>query len=441
MQTQNDTYKFLIKYTIPSFPINGGPYKSNSLKGIVIDLNVLANRLRHYIKTFIEKGNDYNLETLKWNLFEQMGIPSGSYINESESEIRLKRFTRAVRILFQTLNYYNPLIDFLDKKKIDYRFLMSGHQFQVFWNTSLFNPSFDNLESIDTGVSILEVYKIHLTPKADYAVYTILKLFTILGKDNYKSVFEKKKITGKILLNFRTSLPTEENTSLTSVNGGATPMIVLYMNNDIEFIKQVLNILLIEFEPDIQEIGAMIPQYRYRILPFNIRLNSLISYSQGDRCFKLDAREAFKKKKKAKEYFIPTWVKNILQPKCSIQEDPPNNEMISMQIFGKNICKAEEDYFNENCLDDICWITAYPDTFLNPMDLEQFRIESENLRFLEEADTTANNDQAIGAGAGAGAEVQQLCDLPPRNTAGGRRKKQTRKRKQLRKRTRKYLRK
>jgi hypothetical protein len=122
-------------------------------------------------------------------------------------------------------------------------------------------------------------------------------------------------------------------------------------------------------------------------LPFNIRLNSLISFAQGDRSHKLDSRERFRRGFEGKKYFMPSWVEELIRVGCA----SPDTATLSMQLLGKDICSTE-NLMNPDCLDDICWLTQYKDEMLDPRTIPHFELELASRPPLAEADTSANND-------------------------------------------------
>ena len=132
-----------------------------------------------------------------------------------------------------------------------------------------------------------DVYKIHIQPKNKYILYTLFRLFTIMKQNE---LFHNKKIMGKFLLTPRFTHPNPDNVGLAGLNGGVAPVIVIYCNSDSEQVKNVLSVLLKEFEREVDIIGSMTTDYKYRVVPFNVRLNSLLFYAQGDRTMKLHAR-------------------------------------------------------------------------------------------------------------------------------------------------------
>jgi hypothetical protein len=385
-----------LKYTIPSYYLDGSKTKEDQVKTTIIPLKTICISIVKYLnKLTTEYGAVTTDPTqFKWNMFNELQMPEYAYISEFEKESMYPgSFTKSIRTVFSVLNKLNtqPYNNYLRSKQTNYEFLMVGHQFQVFWDVSIGYTDYLTPYAHKDEPS-KKMYKIHLTPKHEYFLYTIWRFFMLLHK--YPAVFHNKKIRGKVLLNIRTSKPFEENTQLVFINGGATPMIVMYMDDNNDFVRTVLDILLEEFKNDIPIIGGMTVDYKYRVLPFNVRLNSLISYAQGDRSKKLDAREAFEKVKATKTYFMPSWLKEIKDTAC--ESSKQENEILTMQLFGKNICSAENQAMlsNENCLDDVCWLTAYPNDMLDPRSIPHFTVETASQPTIAEANTTANNTVA-----------------------------------------------
>ena len=369
--------------------------KSFSLISLYRSLDILFSRYNDEIAA----GGTPDSENYKWNLYREIGIPENSImalINSYPLPFGVIDLPQGIKHIFKIFNNDYTFQDaFINRAKggnFEFLNVSAGYQipFQIIVKGI---GATENVRVFSLTRGEPEGYKIHLTPKPDYAFYTLLRLLTCM-KNN--EIFHGKKIMAKITLHFRDNLPGEVNTEMIKLNGGGVPSIVLYSNQDNSSTKAILDTLLSEFKNDVARIGAMTPDYKYRILPFNVRLNSLISYAQGDRLLKLDNRsEVANQIASSKKYFMPDWIAEIIR----ISNETRANRKIqrdlstmSLQLLGKDITQPDLQaaLSDTRCIDDICWMTANPSTMLDPRTLTNLQIEQASSG-AEEADTTADN--------------------------------------------------
>lgn len=327
-------------------------------------------------------GQPLSPEDYKWDIYAELGIPEFSLFQRGGKQDNihfvlteiLKSFNQNKLIQDAYGNETSPSpIDFSD----------GTQQYQVAFTM---DPPEDPLNNNLPGVIFSETtghdetYKIHLNPKHQYAFYTICKLFTLLRTSAFAG---RGKITAKLLFNYRVSNLTENDTEQLSANGGIVPVIVFYCNNDRNQVKKILEQMVKSFSSDIAVIGSLVPEYPFRVLPFNVRLNSLISYAQGDRTDKLKARMKFQQTKRH-DYKTPNWVLDMMK-KCSTETI---NQ--SMRFLGKNVCSepVKSMILDPTCEDDICWLTAYPEDMLDPRSIRYLELEANSTASTPPANTS-----------------------------------------------------
>lgn len=392
-----------------------------------VDLASVDGSLRSLFHRYIDEVASGTLPdpvNYKWNIFKEIGVPDFSMLAVPSRAGRKPPhgaidFSTGLHTIFQSFNTDSKIANaFVNQSEGGIFQFTKGHPLQQEFIIAITEP--EGIYSLTKSQP--EGYKIHLTPKADYAVFTLLRFFTIL-KEN--KVFHSKNIHAKITFHFRDNRPREENTELAKLNGGGVPTIVLYASHNNETTKGVLESLLAGYKDHVSTLGSMTPDYKYRILPFNVRLNSLIAYAQGDRSAKLNNRNQFagfaSMRVEAyihlKKYFMPNWVSDMI---VQANEERVNQKTkrtlstLSLQLLGKDICSPElqTELYDPRCLDDICWMTGVPKSMLDPRTLVGLELEQASAG-SEEADTSANNaveedptnpsnSGPIGAGAGAG---------------------------------------
>ena len=370
---------------------------------VIVNTKLMYESIQQLFYKFIAEdasGIQQNPTEYKWDLYDYLDLPKRSVFrpfdpydtNSIGTAIQYRRalnFSYAPRALFQRMNSDATIQNaFCEPQQNGYlKFLSAGHPQQVMFD---YISKGDRAKSYfsDTMNSAFS-YKIHLSPKSEYLLYTLCRLFTIM-KDSV--FFTNKLIRAKFLFSPRDSFPETRNTKLTELNGGAAPTIVIYWNNNAADLKEALELFLQEFKRDEPIIGQMTVDYAYRVLPFNVRLNSLLLFAQGDRISKLTNREKQRTNGSLKQYFMADWVKRMIE-KCGTEDKQEDIANLSMQLLGKNIClpEVQESLSKPECLDDICWMTADPKNMFDPTTLENLELEPESRGDVEEADTSANN--------------------------------------------------
>lgn len=392
-----------IYYVDPSIPMDGVSLQWESIQEKEVNLTAIYISLIELIDKYSadkDAGVPLRPDTYKWNYFDLLGIPENSYLyhaNSKEGRVQPEEpyvsITKGMRLVLMAISpdIFTKICKYDSASQYGtFTFLPNGSTHQMFWRISKLSPRFASSYSKLTG-KIEQQYKIHITPKHEYLFYVIFRYLSMIKDDD---ILNNNTIESKIILDFRSDRPLLNNTDQIRLNGGASPIMVLYMNTDSKLVGKVLDKLLNEFKSEKDKLGAMTPDYKYRVLPFNVRLNSLLSYAQGDRCQKLDNREGFLTGSigNPKSFFMAKWVKDMMNNECNNS----NTAAISMQLFGKNICDKEnkrelQDEFNT---DDLLWMTAYPEDFLDPRTLSNFKPEVLG-RAIEEADTSSNNSQTM----------------------------------------------
>ncbi len=327
----------------------------------------------------------------KWNIFNELEIPEGSFFLPQEmveKDIDFSKYVHYSSLVAPVLqDVFSSIMVSPDKHVTlpfandSVTFYSIGYPFQATW--VYLKEKVKGYEREVSDSQNPKSYKIHITPNHEYALYTLFHLFTIMHNN---PVFHIGKINGKIMLNPRGCKPNPTDTTLIRANGGSAPTIVIYGNDNREEMIPILNALLKEFKSEISILGGMTPDYPYRALPFNVRLNSLIQYAQGDRGRKLDARDRFIEKIKTsndrkKAYGFAQWaVKEFGPQKCADPTQTEKLSRLSLQLFGKNICLPQYQTYlsKKECLDDICWMRPLTskEPMISPFEISEFKEEA-----------------------------------------------------------------
>ena len=452
--------KCIVEYFPPELPINETTVQRMSARTIEfvrkeVNLRALTDSILGLFHRYIDvvaSGSTPKASDFQWNLYDEMGIPKNS-VFAKESTISPQYgyidFANGLREVFAEVFQDTKFKKaFIDEENIGFLKFFKGHGYQVPFQMAVKGTGSlgDDLVIYSLTKSQPEGYKIHLTPKPDYAFYTFLRFFSIMKKN---VVFHGKMITAKMTLHFRDNNPREENTVFLKWNGGGVPTIVFYANHKDQITKTMLNVLLSEFQEEVGTLGAFTPEYKYRILPFNVRLNSLIAYAQGDRSAKLDNRTQFAGFSSmrvedyihVKKYFMPDWIRDMM---AQANESRANKKVLkeistfSLQTLGKDVSLPEVQAMlaDPRCLNDICWMTGMPKTMLDPRTIDNLVLETASAG-SEEADTSENNlvvhgqeenpveEASVASESNLVGEVpkEYAVNLPPPPANGGRRKK------------------
>ena len=387
-----------------------------------VDLRAVFDSMKTIVYRFIdaeEAGRPLNPDDFVWNIYEQLGIPEYSYLTMARMPPRTIPFMFAFPHLFELFSKDVKFLSaFTSVTQGGYFKFRMVNESQIMWTTCVnklnksnhLNSYYADVFSDGTGSDL--AYKIHFTPKHQYALYTMLRLWSIQKREK---IFHNKYIDAKLVYNFRLTKPRDENTYVLHGAGGAMPTLVFYGDSNSDTMKTILEVFLREFGREAEHIGSMTPDYTYRILPFNIRLNSVLSYARGDRSSKLSNRDLFFTTKnfnypEEKKYKMPTWVSRLMAS-CK-----PTNRVagdLSMRLLGKNVCLPEVQTMlqDPDCMDDICWL-SYTTEMIDPLTLDGLGVDVSR-GTDPEADTTQNN-----------LVVHTDTELAPgkKNAAGGMRK-------------------
>ncbi len=397
----------LVFYALPEVPVTERIFNQLASKNASVyheksvDLATLYESIKALFYKFIDAeaaGVKHNPEDYRWNLYEQLGIPESAFLSaQGDIPEGTLRFLPSFIWMFRRFSEDPKFVGAFTFPELegDFRF-SSGNPGQMPWHVIVKGKNTPENKNSSYGYFSQTygedgAYKIHFTPKHEYAFYTMLRLWSIQKKH---SIFHFKYIESKILLNFRLTRPNEANTYILETGGGSLPVIVFYGNDNKPTMKEMIEIFLQEFAEEVETIGAMTPDYKYRILPFNVRLNSLLAYALGDRTNKVRARKYYRPSNNPrdalyKEYNMPPWVPRLMRL-CKTKGTAAGD--LSMRLLGKNLCLLDFRMFlDHKCMDDICWLSP-SDDMLDPLTLKGLGLDGDWSKGSdEEADTTANN--------------------------------------------------
>ena len=212
-----------------------------------------------------------------------------------------------------------------------------------------------------------EFNKVHLFVKQEYILYAVLKIAS-LNIHFMDNAFEFKFS----LFNARSNLrPEDTQPYLLERDGGISATIIIYGSSNPIIMSKLLKLVLALF-PDHEELGLMDTTGPHKLSPFNIRLNSLVSYATGDRATSLDAMiENIRngtKVTRTPPYTIPAWFDNMTQDCTPAKREDLNRH--SQLFLGIDACDSDGSRINyyEKCKDPItkdkkyCYITRTGDT-------------------------------------------------------------------------------
>ena len=283
-----------------------------------------------------------------FSFFDLLDIPPYSF---------LKVISDGVNAMNYNLTSY-LLYFFIKKFKIfkDTPYLI----FDLYPNDAQIYCRFNNNKPDFIGVS---KNKIHLFVKHQYILYTVLKVASL------HTHFPSNKFQFKFyLLNAPSNLRPEDTVlyNLTH-NGGIAATVVIYGSSDPAIMSELLRLVLDLF-PDHEELGLMDTTGTLKLSPFNIRLNTLVSYAAGDRNISSDLMlENIGKKGtntiRDPPYTIPKWFDDMTQECTPAKREDLNRH--SQLFLGIDACDSDGsriDYY-EKCNDTItedkkyCYIT------------------------------------------------------------------------------------
>ena len=347
-----------LRYMDPSISLEAGKLytKVNINKKIYISSSSVYLRLKDFFSQYDEfiKSNKpipANPSDFSLNLLTAVGVPPEAFVLDFD-EFKLKDFFSFLHIIFIELNKVEPIASLGS-------FYNPG-QISNYWFR------YGNGTPMGDGMSDNKKYKIHFFPKPNYIFFVFLTLLQAINQnDDLKNFTFNMKFT----LNERGANPRAENTHFLqdSINGGPSPVIIFYLDNNVDLVKKCLTLFLKTFCTVDEEVGLLLQSHLKRVSAFNIRVSNLISYAYGDRGTRLDHRIADKLNGKRRNiYIIPKWILS-LQDNCKEKSDDVNR--LSQLYFGKDICASTEPINFEtgpNQFDDIAYITANNGNILNP---------------------------------------------------------------------------
>jgi hypothetical protein len=302
------------------------PFAAEKLKSTVLDL----------IQSFCTTGGRLGPEGYRFNLYEFLGIPSesiltnASLVSETIAAIRLP----CTNSIFHT----SPGIDYVYASDL---------------NATPGNPG------IHKGLPFTDIYKIHLMVKHEYILYAVLKLDA--ARRTY-AFLNSIQFQMKFSLNSRYHSVTAADTVLVddTMNGGSSPTIVIYLNNDPAVLRGFLTALMSIFSVEEQErMGLMEDGEFWAIPPFNIRISKMIAYTAGDRVKKLDQRVANRAAGKGPVQPLPPWIREI-QDRC------PGSATYSKKVLGRNVCDL--DLTTVPCYDNLCYFRTGATEVISPFE-------------------------------------------------------------------------
>lgn len=232
----------------------------------------IHDSLQSKINEFCTDGGAKGPDAYVWNLYTALGVPNNVLIDDD-----------SVSILTQYLVEQNPLdVSCVNKQcwhvKTPYMFLSDLRSF-----TPLRHEL--HMREDRTIAPREDLYKLHVSVKHEYILYTVLKLSTIYleGQRPFQLKFQ---------FNSRYSNLTSLNTSAFDMkgNGGSVPPIVIYGSTGIASIRNIYKAAYNLF-PERAQIGLMMQGEPWNIPPMNVRLDEMFAYTLGDRDQKLTRYE------------------------------------------------------------------------------------------------------------------------------------------------------
>ena len=327
----------LLEYIDADIPLNED--RDRHLRSKTVNLTPIMNSLvetSQRIINDVQKKDLKSPENYRWSLFEELGIPPRSHIKRTDENI-----------LFTIQSFLSKSI-VIPKSKL----YVLDSQIENLWLTI----NKDLLPFPNTSSHY--AYKIHLVCKPEYIVYTFFKLLTL-------ETVIKYKIQTKLNLDSRAHLPSSVNTELIndSVNGGASPSIVIYAGGNRELALLLIRHVLELFRHDADIIGGMERMDSpYSIPTFNVRLNSLMAYASGDRGTKLDLRMANAGRQEYKPTYpkgsfkIPNWT--IAMRESCTKETAEAINAKSLLFFGIPLCAEDGSVLPDPDPCGICYMTS-----------------------------------------------------------------------------------
>ena len=301
-----------LRYMDPTISLEAGKLytKVNINKKIYISSSSVYLRLKDFFSRYDDfiksnKALPANPSDFSFNLLTDLGVPPEAFLLDFD-EFKLKDFFVSLHTIFIELNKVEPITSLG-------RFYYPG-QVSNYWFR------YGNGTPVGDGLSDNKKYKIHFFPKPNYIFFVFLTLLhAIKQNDDLKNFTFNMKFT----LNERAANPRAANTHFLqdSINGGPSPVIIFYLDNNVDLVKKCLTLFLKTFCTVDEEVGLLLQSHLKRVSAFNIRVSNLISYAYGDRGTRLDHRIADKLNgKRRNTYIIPKWILS-LQDNCKEKSD------------------------------------------------------------------------------------------------------------------------
>lgn len=186
-----------------------------------------------------------------------------------------------------------------------------------------------------------EVNKIHLWPKDEYMLYTIMKLDRLIT-GTFMREFPHNGFRMKFTFNQfmdRKYGPGETLYHGIPLNGGFAPMIVLYGSGDNKIMAWIIEQLQATFKGEDDIIGYLDLTNPRDNSPFNMRVSPLITYAAGDRVETLGEMERVRDGKypnpEAAGYRIPQW---LLDKQATCGTDQAGTNAMTQALIGFDVC-------------------------------------------------------------------------------------------------------
>jgi len=207
--------------------------------------------------------------------------------------------------------------------------------------------------------------KIHLFVKHEYILYTVLKIASL------HTHFMKNRFVFKFsLFNATSNLrPEDKDMYNLALSGGISATIVIYGSSDSVIMSTLLRLVLGLF-PDHEELGLMDTAGTLKLSPFNIRLNTLVSYAAGDRNTSCDLMlDNIGKIGSTPPYTIPKWFDDMRSKCTPATKDELNRQ--SQLFLGIDACNSDGSIidYKKKCKEETitedkkyCYITTTGDT-------------------------------------------------------------------------------
>lgn len=331
-------------------------------KMLEYDPQTVQNSLQSVLNRFCTNGGS-GREDYVWSLYDTLGIPEGSIIEDNSMNELVKYIVRpetplqcpSIPTRFWSIS--TPYL-FISDARVNILHIPRGDGTVIVRQHEL------HVEDNGTILPVQDIYKLHISVKHKYILYTVLKLAAFRA-----TIQDIRPFQMKCLFNSRYSEISAENTGLLNLagNGGSVPPIVLYMNQNpanLYRIFQGANSLF--SEEDRQTMGLMTTDYPLRIPPLNIRLNEMFAYALGDRNQKLSLYEKDAYEGKESACRLPGW----LLADMAHCDTPAIRDALQTQ-FGRPVCDRVvegvfQKYYKDGTADPLCYLSLSAHDMVRP---------------------------------------------------------------------------